>query len=54
VYSIEIRKFDDDEVRFLEAAANLSAIALENARMHQVLRTDFELLIAHEYRVDDN
>jgi signal transduction protein with GAF and PtsI domain len=54
VYSAEIRKFDDDEVRFLEAVANLSAIALENARMHQVLRTDFDLLVAHEYRVDDN
>ena len=54
VYSAEIRKFDDDEVRFLEAVANLSAIALENARMHQALRTDFDLLVAHEYRVDDN
>lgn len=54
VYSAEIRKFDDEEVRFLQAAANLSAIALENARMHQVLRTDFDLLVAHEYRVDDN
>jgi signal transduction protein with GAF and PtsI domain len=54
VYSSEIRKFDDDEVRFLEAVANLSAIALENARMHQVLRTDFDLLVAHEFRVDDN
>jgi len=54
VYSIEIRKFDDDEVQFLQAVANLSAIALENARMHQVLRTDFDLLVAHEYRVDDN
>jgi signal transduction protein with GAF and PtsI domain len=54
VYSVEIRKFDDDEVQFLEAVANLSAIALENARMHQVLKTDFDLLIAHEFRVDDN
>jgi GAF domain-containing protein len=53
VYSSEIRKFDDDEVQFLEAVANLSAIALENARMHQVLRRDFDLLVAHEYRVDD-
>jgi signal transduction protein with GAF and PtsI domain len=54
VYSSEIRRFDADEVQFLKAAANLSAIALENARMHQVLRTDFDLLVAHEYRVDDN
>jgi len=54
VYASEIRKFEDEEVQFLEAVANLSAIALENARMHQVLRTDFDLLMAHEYRVDDN
>jgi signal transduction protein with GAF and PtsI domain len=54
VYSSEIRRFDEDEVQFLKAVANLSAIALENARMHQVLRTDFDLLVAHEYRVDDN
>lgn len=54
VYASEIRKFDDEEVQFLQAVANLSAIALENARMHQVLRTDFDLLVAHEYRVDDN
>ena len=54
VYASEIRKFEDEEVQFLEAVANLSAIALENARMHQVLQTDFDLLMAHEYRVDDN
>lgn len=54
VYSAEIRKFDDEEVQFLQAVASLSAIAMENARMHQVLRTDFDLLVAHEYRVDDN
>lgn len=54
VYSTRIRKFDEDEVQFLQAVANLSAIALENARMHQVLRTDFDLIVAHEFRVDDN
>jgi signal transduction protein with GAF and PtsI domain len=54
VYSAEVRKFDDDEVKYLQAVANLSAIAMENARLHQMLRTDFDLLVAHEYRVDDN
>ncbi|MGE5256243.1 MAG: GAF domain-containing protein [Hyphomicrobiales bacterium] len=54
VYSSEVRKFDQDEVQFLQAVAHLSAIAMENARMHQVLRTDFDLLVAHGYRVDDN
>jgi signal transduction protein with GAF and PtsI domain len=54
VYSKEQRKFDKDEIKFLEAVANLSAIALENARLHQALRQDYDLLVAHKYRLDDN
>jgi signal transduction protein with GAF and PtsI domain len=54
VYTPAIRRFDDAEIQFLQAVANLSAIALENAKMHQALRTDFDLLVAHEFRVDDN
>ena len=54
VYSEKVRSFDDDEVKFLEAVANLSAIALENARLHQALRQDYDLLVAHKYRIDDN
>ena len=54
VYTGERREFDEQEVRFLEAVANLSAIALDNARLHQALKKDFDLLVAHEYRLDDN
>ncbi|MBU0987762.1 MAG: GAF domain-containing protein, partial [Proteobacteria bacterium] len=54
VYSEKVRKFDEDERKFLEAVANLSAIALENARLHQALRQDYDLLVAHKYRLDDN
>jgi GAF domain-containing protein len=54
VYTAEERKFDEDEIKFMEAVANLSAIALENAKLHQALRKDYDLLIAHEYRLDDN
>jgi signal transduction protein with GAF and PtsI domain len=54
VYTGTIREFHEDEIKFLEAAANLSAIALENARLHQALKTDFDLLVAHKYRLDDN
>jgi signal transduction protein with GAF and PtsI domain len=54
VYSGSVRKFGKDEVRFLEAAANLSAIALENARLHQALKKDYDLLVAHGSRLDDN
>ena len=54
VYSEEERTFEDDEIKFLEAVANLSAIALENARLHQALRQDYDLLVAHYDRIDDN
>jgi len=54
VYTAEIREFDPDDVKFLEAVANLSAIALENARLHQALKRDFDLMLAHKYRLDDN
>ncbi len=54
VYSAEEREFDKDEMKFMEAVANLSAIALENARLHQALQRDYDLLIEHKYRIDDN
>ena len=54
VYTAKKRVFDEQEVLFLEAVANLSAIALENARLHQALKKDYDLLVAHEYRLDDN
>ncbi|MCB2191503.1 MAG: GAF domain-containing protein [Deltaproteobacteria bacterium] len=54
VYSDSRREWDEQEQRFLEAAANLSAIALDNARLHRALKTDYNLLVAHEYRLDDN
>lgn len=53
-YSEEEREFQGDEKRFLEAVANLSAIALENARLHQALQKDYDLLVAHKDRLDDN
>ena len=54
VYTKDEKKFDAGEIKFLEAVANLSAIALEKARLHQALRKDYDLLIAHKYRLDDN
>lgn len=54
VYTDKIREFNNQEVQFLEAVANLSALALEKARLHQALQTNYDLLIAHKYRLDDN
>jgi signal transduction protein with GAF and PtsI domain len=54
VYTDKIREFNQQEIKFLEAVANLSAMALENARLHQALKTNYDLLVAHKYRLDDN
>lgn len=51
VYSGTIREFEADEVEFLTVMANLSAIALENARLHQALKADYDMLTAFEYRM---
>lgn len=53
VYAAQEREFGEAECKFLEAVANLSAIALENARLHQALKQDYDLLVAHKYRLDD-
>lgn len=54
VYTDKVREFTEDELNFLEAAAHLSAIALDNARMHEMLQTRFDLLVENKYRIDDN
>lgn len=54
VYSATLREFTGREISFLEAAANLSAIALDNAMMHQKLQTNCDLMAANKYRIDDN
>ena len=54
VYADKVRKFRDEEIKFLKAVANLSAIALDNARMHETLQTRCDLMAAHKYRIDDN
>lgn len=54
VYTDKVHKFTDNEIKFLQAVANLSAIAIDNARLHKVLQTRFDLMAEHKYRVDDN
>jgi signal transduction protein with GAF and PtsI domain len=54
VYADRIREFKNREIKFLEAVANLSAIALDNARLHKTLQTRCDLMTAHKYRIDDN
>jgi len=44
VYSGEPRQFTMDDIRFVGAAANLGAIALENARLYDSVQKDYETL----------
>jgi signal transduction protein with GAF and PtsI domain len=54
VYSDKIYEFNDKEITFLKAVANLSAIALDNASLHNKLQTRCDLMAEHKYRIDDN
>ena len=53
-YAATSLEFSEQDMKFIEAVANLSAMALENARLHDALHTDYELMVAHKYRLDDN
>ena len=44
VYSSEEREFTDDEDSFMMAVAAISAVAIENARLHDALRNNYELM----------
>jgi signal transduction protein with GAF and PtsI domain len=54
VYAGSIHKFNDEDIKYLEAVANLSAIALDNAKHHKTLQVQCDLMAAHKYRIDDN
>lgn len=51
VYSSEARDFSEDERNFIEAVAAVSALAIQNARLHEELRNNYELLTKHTYQV---
>lgn len=51
VYTAQKRTFEPEEINFLQAIANISAIAIENARMHQMLKRQMELINAYDYQV---
>lgn len=51
VYSDQERDFSQEEQDFMEAVAGVSALAIQNARMHEALRADFELQTTYTYQV---
>jgi GAF domain-containing protein len=50
VYTDTPREFDAEERKFLQVIADISAIAIENARMHQTLKRQMELIHAYDYQ----
>jgi GAF domain-containing protein len=40
------RNFSSEELGFLEALAEMGALAIENARMYERLRKDYEILMS--------
>ncbi len=56
IYSAQAHRFGEDEIAFLQSIANLGAIALENARLHQQLMQRVEALKPDEegwYRIEE-
>jgi signal transduction protein with GAF and PtsI domain len=50
VYTAEERNFAEDEVDFLTTIAEISAMSIENAMLHQALKRDLDLHTAFIYR----
>ncbi len=50
IYTAEPREFDEEDVEFLQAVANLGALALDNASRYTEAKTDLEHLRSYVYR----
>ncbi len=51
VYSDVERDFTPEDETFMEAVAAISALAIVNARLHDALRNNYELMSKHAYSV---
>jgi len=49
IYSGEPRDFTGEDIEFVEAAAHLGAIALENARRHDELQYNYDMITRYVY-----
>ncbi|MBM4284072.1 MAG: GAF domain-containing protein [Deltaproteobacteria bacterium] len=50
IYSAELRDFSDEEITFLSSLAEQAALAMENARLYQKLKGEYEALMSDLYR----
>jgi signal transduction protein with GAF and PtsI domain len=53
VYSGKIRDFAPEEVDFLTSIANLSAIAIHNARLHEAVKINFEACSTYQSNIHE-
>jgi len=51
IYTDKPREFSPQEHDFLMAVSHIAAIAIENARLHEALRSDYELLTQYNYQI---
>ncbi len=51
IYTESPREFSVEEHDFLMAVAHIAAISIENARLHDALRSDFDLLTQYNYQI---
>jgi signal transduction protein with GAF and PtsI domain len=57
IYSAQPHRFGEDEVEFLQSLANLGAVAIENARLHEQLMRRVDALKSDEegwYRIEES
>jgi GAF domain-containing protein len=51
VYTAQKQQFSEEDRDFLMAVTHLAAISIENARLHQALKSDYELQSKFDYNV---
>ena len=49
LYTSSPREFGEDELNFAEALAEMGAIAIENARMYERIKKDYESVMSDVY-----
>jgi GAF domain-containing protein len=50
IYTAEHRDFSDDEITFISSLAEQAALAMENSRLYQKLKGEYEELMGDLYR----
>jgi GAF domain-containing protein len=53
IYTGKLQEFSDEEITFISSLAEQAALAMENARMYQKLKGEYEELMGDIYRFTD-